>query len=112
DALVQLQARVQSQGELGDWLRRHGLAELTPLWRGLRVAEGWELAVEAVLRERLAALLAADDRAARALLDQPPPGSLALLLGGSGGTPPAPAAAPSGSTPLAARVEVLDAALD
>src|SRR5690606_1655561 len=45
DALVQLQARVQSQGELGDWLRRHGLAELTPLWRGLRVAEGWELAV-------------------------------------------------------------------
>src|SRR5690606_28123545 len=56
DALVQLQARVQSQGELGDWLRRHGLAELTPLWLGLRVAEGWELAVEAVLRERLAAL--------------------------------------------------------
>ena len=111
DALVQLQARVQSQGELGDWLRRHGLAELTPLWRGLRVAEGWELAVEAVLRERLAALLAADDRAARALLDQPPPGSLALLLGGGGETSPAPAAAPSGSTPLAARVEVLDAAL-
>ncbi|MBC9071544.1 chromosome segregation protein SMC [Thauera sp. CAU 1555] len=111
DALVQLQARVQSQGELGDWLRRHGLAELTPLWRGLRVAEGWELAVEAVLRERLAALLAADDRAARALLDQPPPGSLALLLGSSGGMSPAPAVAPTGSTPLAARVEVLDAAL-
>ncbi|WP_230976865.1 chromosome segregation protein SMC [Pseudothauera rhizosphaerae] len=110
DALVQLQARVQSQGELGDWLRRHGLTELTPLWRGLRVAQGWEPAVEAVLRERLAALLAADN-AARALLDQPPPASLALVFGAVAATPQPATAAPAGSAPLIERIEVLDPAL-
>ena len=55
DALVQLQHKVQSQGALGDWLKRHGYAELEPLWQTIRVAPGWEMAVEAALRERLAA---------------------------------------------------------
>ncbi|BAL25108.1 chromosome segregation ATPase [Azoarcus sp. KH32C] len=83
DALVQLQNRVQSQGQLGDWLKRHKLAELPPLWRELRVEPGWETAVEAVLRERLAALTGEVAQAARAMFDEPPPGSLAVVFAGS-----------------------------
>ena len=58
----------QAQGQLGDWLKRHHLDALTPLWQRLRVEAGWELAVEAVLRERLAALPAVDGQAALAAL--------------------------------------------
>ncbi|NMG73948.1 chromosome segregation protein SMC [Aromatoleum diolicum] len=81
DALVQLQARVQSQGQLGDWLKRHKLVELAPLWRELRVEAGWEMAVEAVLRERLAALTGNVTDAARAMFDEAPPGSFAVAFG-------------------------------
>ncbi|WP_343036014.1 chromosome segregation protein SMC [Aromatoleum toluvorans] len=81
DALVQLQAKVQSQGQLGDWLKRHKLTELPPLWRDLRVEPGWETAVEAMLRERLAALTGDVSEAARAMFDDAPPGSFALAFG-------------------------------
>ncbi|MFT3758340.1 chromosome segregation protein SMC [Thauera sp.] len=110
DALVQLQAKVQSQGKLGDWLKRHGLDGLPPLWRSLRVAEGWDAALQAVLRERLAALLAPDAAAAHALLDEVPPESLAVVLG-SEHDAAAPASACEGLEPLLAKVDVLDAAL-
>jgi chromosome segregation protein len=84
DALVQLQARVQSQGQLGDWLKRHGLDHLPPLWKLLQVEEGWDEAVHAVLRERLSALTSLDPAvalaAARTVLDEPPPESLAIAL--------------------------------
>jgi chromosome segregation protein len=56
DALQQLQAKVQQSGEIGDWLKARGLADAQPLWRAMKVDAGWETAVEAVLRERLAAL--------------------------------------------------------
>ncbi|MHB1372828.1 MAG: coiled-coil domain-containing protein, partial [Thauera sp.] len=84
DALVQLQARVQSQGKLGDWLKRHGLDRLPPLWKCLEVESGWDEAVQSILRERLAALSTPDAAsaaaAARTVLDENPPESLALLL--------------------------------
>ena len=109
DALVQLQARVQSQGKLGDWLKRHRLDALPPLWRSLRVAEGWETAVQAVLRERLAALVAPSDGGdaiAHVLLDEAPPESLALALS----TPSANADVPlpSGVRSLVDHVGVTD----
>ncbi len=59
-ALEQLQKRVQGDGKLGDWLRRHGLDKFEPLWKNLHVEAGWELAVEAVLRERIGALAVAE----------------------------------------------------
>ena len=84
DALVQLQARVQSQGKLGDWLKRHGLDTLPPLWKQLQVEEGWDEAVQAVLRERLSALTSPDAAvalaAAHTVLDETPPESLAIAL--------------------------------
>ncbi|MDR2030962.1 MAG: chromosome segregation protein SMC [Azoarcus sp.] len=102
DALEQLQTRVAAQGELGDWLARHGHDGLTPLWQGLKVEAGWEGALEAVLRERLAALMTeADGTLAAALLAEPPPAALALVFATGAEAPRAVALpAPPGATPL------------
>ena len=79
DALQQLQSRVQQNGKIGDWLARRGLTDAAPLWRAIQVEPGWETAVEAVLRERLAAVQAGQELAAQALAD-PPPTTFALAL--------------------------------
>jgi len=55
-ALKQLQERVQATGSLPDWLKKAGLQDRPALWQQIRVASGWELAVEAVLRDRLKAV--------------------------------------------------------
>jgi chromosome segregation protein len=110
DALVQLQNKVQVQGQLGDWLKRHHLDALKPLWQRIRVEAGWELALEAVLRERLAALPADDGQAALAALGDKVPGAFAFLLADApadgDACPP-----PAGTQPLLARVGTDDPAL-
>jgi len=103
EALVQLQNKVQVQGQLGDWIKRHKLDALKPLWQRIRVEAGWELAVEAVLRERLAALPAEDGKVALVALADKVPGAFAFLLAG------APVAGdvvppPEGCRPLAEKV--------
>ncbi|MEZ5613835.1 MAG: chromosome segregation protein SMC [Rhodocyclaceae bacterium] len=82
DALKQLQSRVQQDGKLGDWLKRHGLDAAVPIWSGLKVEPGWETALEAVLRERLGALAGVDQPAAERVLADPPPATLALVFAG------------------------------
>ncbi len=77
-ALVQLQQKVQQQGELGQWLAANGLADAVPLWQSLTVDEGWAAALEAVLRERLAALTATDSEALGQALATPPPATLSI----------------------------------
>ena len=72
DALLQLQKRVQQNGEIGDWLKQQGLADAKPLWQVIQVEAGWETAVEAVLRERLSALAGDAETAGRALASPPP----------------------------------------
>ena len=82
DALRQLQSRVMQHGgveKLGEWLERLGLAAATPLWREIQVDQGWETALEAVLRERLTALSAMPQAVGQALLE-PPPTTFALAL--------------------------------
>ncbi len=79
DALQQLQSRVQQSGEIADWLKAHGFADAEPLWRTIQVEAGWETAIEAVLRERLAAL-AGDVDSVRHALSEPPPATFALAL--------------------------------
>ncbi len=79
DALQQLQSRVQQSGEIGDWLKQQNLADAQPLWRAIQVEAGWETAIEAVLRERLAAL-ATDAATAQHALAVPPPQTFALAL--------------------------------
>lgn len=98
EALAQLQARVQTSGKLGDWLEKHGLSSLEPLWRHVAVESGWERASEGVLRERLAALMGAQSEHAETVLGDIPPGTLALSFSdttGSGvGTAPEPGMCP------------------
>ena len=72
DALQQLQSRVQQSGGIADWLAAQGLTDQQPLWRAIHVEPGWETAVEAVLRERLAALAANGDAMRQALASPPP----------------------------------------
>ncbi|QDX82863.1 chromosome segregation protein SMC [Denitratisoma sp. DHT3] len=89
DALVQLQKRVQQNGDIGAWLKARGLDQAKPLWQGLQVEAGWETAVEAVLRERLSALVA-DGATAAAALAEPPPTIFALALPDGAAAPAVP----------------------
>ena len=79
DALAQLQAKVGPSGAIGDWLKARHLADAKPLWQSIEVEAGWETAVEAVLRERFAALTA-DADTVRAAIAAPPPAILSLAL--------------------------------
>ena len=82
DALMQLQSRVEKQGgaaQLHEWLGARGIDSSQPLWRAIEVEPGWETAVEAVLRERLAAL-AADVATLTAATTDPAPSLCALAL--------------------------------
>jgi len=55
-ALRALQDKVQTEGKLKPWLKKHGLEGLQGLWQQLHIEPGWEAALEAALRERLNAL--------------------------------------------------------
>ena len=102
-ALAQMQAKAEGSGKLPEWLRRHDLENAPPLWRKIHVEAGWEDAVEAVLRERLAAIAAADPALLDAWLHDRPEARLAVMLGGC--EMPEPAA-----NSLAARVRSDDPA--
>jgi chromosome segregation protein len=69
-ALKKLQESLKADEKLGGWLRQRGLDNAPRLWEKLRVAPGWEAAVEAVLRERLQAVAA--DAAPDWFADAPP----------------------------------------
>jgi len=98
DALLQLQQRARTQGQLGAWLERHGLTALEPLWQSVRITAGWEKAIGAILRERLRALTGDVSGAVTALLDDTPGDSVALLLAAPmRAAEAASAAAPDGS---------------
>ena len=71
--LRQIQAAAEDNAPLRDWLERHQLSSLPRLWQKLRIEQGWETAVEAVLRERLHAIEVADPRQLERIAgDQPP----------------------------------------
>ena len=52
-ALQQLQEQVSRAGEIEPWLERNGLLRNSHLWQGIRIRNGWEDALESILRERL-----------------------------------------------------------
>jgi chromosome segregation protein len=55
-ALQQLQQHLDNDKNLNAWLQHHQLEKLPRLWQSIRIENGWEDALEAVLRERLNAL--------------------------------------------------------
>ncbi|HEX6827426.1 MAG TPA: chromosome segregation protein SMC, partial [Burkholderiales bacterium] len=112
-ALEQLQGRLEKGESFGDWLQARGLAGLPRLWQRVRIADGWEDALEAALRDRLNALVVERLDQARAWGEEVPPARLTLLGANGGGSPPVPA---PGLTPLrglvSSRDPGLEAALD
>ncbi len=88
-ALRQVQDRVQTQGKVQPWLEKHELSSLPRLWQKLDIEEGWETALEAVLRERSGALEMSNLDWAKAFFSDAPPARLALYSPAPG----APAAA-------------------
>nr|WP_229520829.1 chromosome segregation protein SMC [Massilia sp. IC2-476] len=88
-ALRQVQDRVQTQGKVQPWLEKHELSKLPRLWQKLDIEEGWETALEAVLRERSGALEMSNLDWAKAFFSDAPPARLALYSP----APAAPAAA-------------------
>jgi chromosome segregation protein len=77
-ALRQMQERVQTQGKVQPWLQKHELDGLPRLWQKLQIEEGWESALEAVLRERTGALELSNLDWAKAFFGDSPPARLAL----------------------------------
>ena len=92
-ALKQLQENVQTQGKVQPWLKKHELGELPRLWQKLHIDQGWETALESVLRERTSALEMSNLDWAKAFFNDAPPAKLAMF------TPNAVAAPASIETP-------------
>ena len=77
-ALKQLQESVQAQGKVQPWLQKHELGDLPRLWQKLHIDDGWETALESVLRERTSALEMSNLDWAKAFFSDAPPAKLAL----------------------------------
>ena len=105
--LRQVQAAAEDNASLREWLERHRLGGVPPLWQKLRIEQGWETAVEAVLRERLHALELADAGGLDAVLADRPPSKASLFGRGSGDA----AGALGGFVPLVGKIQVADASV-
>lgn len=108
NALKQLQQSVQANDTLQPWLEQHAFAAAPRLWQKLHIEAGWETALEAVLRERLAALEISDLTQSPTLAAAAPPVKLAFFA-----PPPAhrPLMPPTGLRPLLAFLRINDPSL-
>jgi len=107
-ALQALQEKVQAQAKVGPWLEQKGLSNKQRLWQDLHVEKGWETAFEAILRERVTALQAADLNEAIRLAQDAPPSRLAFYSASSIATSDTNI---SGLTSLISRVQIKDNAI-
>ncbi|MEO8408507.1 MAG: chromosome segregation protein SMC, partial [Oxalobacteraceae bacterium] len=78
-ALRQLQESVQNQGKVQPWLDKHELGALPRLWQKMQIEQGWETALESILRERTSALELSNLDWAKAFFNDAPPAKLALF---------------------------------
>jgi len=83
-ALQQLQLQIDSDKNLNAWLQQHQLDKLPHLWQSIRIENGWEDALEAVLRERLNALAVPALGDSASWVDTPP-AKFALFTRNAGG---------------------------
>ncbi|HYC41441.1 MAG TPA: chromosome segregation protein SMC [Noviherbaspirillum sp.] len=109
-ALKQLQENVQTQGKVQPWLKKHELGELPRLWQKLHIDQGWETALESVLRERTSALEMSNLDWAKAFFNDAPPAKLALFTPNAAGAA-APLEAPAGLKPFISLLQLNDPGL-
>ena len=105
NALKQLQSQLDNDKNLKNWLAQHNLDNAPRLWQSVRIEQGWEDALEAVLRERLNALALSRLEDAAAWQDVPP---AKLAVFAANGTRNATPAAHAGLTPLSNYVRCED----
>jgi chromosome segregation protein len=105
--LQKIQSQVEENSKLQDWIARHQLASKPRLWQKLRVEQGWETAVESVLRERLHAMEMSDPDLLQRLLEDPPPARVSAFSPGAG----ADLGREKGLKPLADYVKAADPAV-
>ncbi|MDZ7653357.1 MAG: chromosome segregation protein SMC [Burkholderiaceae bacterium] len=108
-ALRDLQAKVEADEKLDPWLKAQGLDSLPRLFRKLQVEAGWEVAFEAVLRERIESLEVGRLDALGGLAQGGPPARVAFYS--TTGAIAAETPAPAGFVKLASCVRGHDAAL-
>ena len=98
EALKALQEKVKTDGKLRPWLARHGLECLQGLWSRVHIAQGWENALEAALRERLGALEVSRLDMVRGFIGSDgngaPPAKLSFYAVPTGGVPASAVPAP------------------
>lgn len=108
-ALRQLQENVQTEGKVAPWLNKHELGKLPRVWQKLSIEQGWETALESVLRERTGAIEMSNLDWAKAFLSDAPPAKLSLYT--LSGTAAPAEAAPPGLKPLLSLMKVDDPGL-
>ena len=86
EALKALQEKVQTDDKLKPWLVKHGLDGLQALWRQIHIETGWENALEAALRERMASLEVSRLDVVRSFQSDAPPAKLAFYSPPSAGS--------------------------
>ncbi|MDO9521459.1 MAG: chromosome segregation protein SMC [Pseudohongiella sp.] len=106
---LQKAALGQTDNKLNKWLADNGLADRSRLGEHIKVAAGWEQAVEAVLGDTLQALCVEDIDSVAGVLAALPSGALAVMgteedLGTEELAPPSPNLPPSPSFPLTDRI--------
>jgi chromosome segregation protein len=104
-ALKQLQTQLDNDKNLTGWLTQHKLDNAPRLWQSVRIEQGWEDALEAVLRERLNAL-ALSNLEDTANWNDVPPAKLAVFA--ANGTTTSVVPSLSGLTPLSNYVRCED----
>jgi len=75
-SLQKIQQSLNSEGKLSDWLSSKGLKNNARLWQKIKIDAAWSVALEAVLGEKLNALIASSN------LEHRPPGALVLGFAG------------------------------
>jgi chromosome segregation protein len=108
-ALQALQEQVSRTGEIEPWLDAHELRHNPHLWQGISIREGWEDALEAVLRERLNSIGVTDLAQVHVWLAETPPGKISFHRLSAAGADVEPAA--PGLTRLADYITCTDARL-
>lgn len=88
-SLRKIQAGLGKQGQLEGWLSAHGLHDSERLWQKIRIAPGWETAVEAVLGARLNTIVGMPEQEVASLVAERPPAALVLALAGDSVSVPA-----------------------
>src|SRR5690606_2100425 len=89
-ALQALQARLARGEHIKSWPEQHGLDGQRRLGQGLRIEQGWEGALEAVLRERLNAGAVERLAPGQSWWRESPPAKLAIFSAENGAESPRP----------------------